>query len=190
VENKARAGVAAGSLVGVVFGLVFIEVNSGALPGSWPLVVRVAGAVVAAVLLAGIVWVARKGEVEDKAPAGGHLGRRYWNIVGLEGLALFGGLVVINGVFRHPEFAVPWIALVVGVHFVFLGQAWQVRLHLWLGVVQSALGLAGFGLAAMGASLATVNLVAGVLSGVALYGAAAAGIVRARPGQRAELDSR
>lgn len=181
MEKQARAGVAAGSLVGVVFGLVFIEVNSGGLPGSWPLVVRVAGAVIAAVLLAGIVWVARKGEVEDKVPAGGYLGRRYWNIVGLEGLALFGGLVVINGVFKHPEFAVPWIALVVGVHFVFLGQAWKIALHRWLGIVQTALGLAGFVLAATGASLATVNLVAGVLSGVALYGAAAAGILQARP---------
>jgi hypothetical protein len=61
VENQARAGVVVGSLVGVLFGLVFIEVNSGGLAGSWPLVVRVAGAVVAAVLLAGVIWVARKG---------------------------------------------------------------------------------------------------------------------------------
>ena len=35
--------------------------------------------------------------------------------------------------------------------------------------------------AAVGASLATVNLVAGVLSGVALYGAVAVAVLRARP---------
>jgi hypothetical protein len=170
-----------GTLVAVVFGLVFIEVNSGGLPGSWPLVARVAGAVVAAVLLAGVVWVARKGEVRGEVPEGGFTGRRYWNIVGVEGLALFGGLMVINGALKQPEFAVPWIALVVGVHFVVLGKAWRIGLHVWLGVVQTVLGLAGFALAATDASLATVNLFAGVLSGVALYVAAAIGIVRARP---------
>jgi hypothetical protein len=184
LENKARAGMVTGSLVAVVFGLVFIEVNSGGLPGSWPLVVRIAGAVLAAVLLAGLVWVARKGEVEETVVSGGFMGRRYWNIVGLEGLALFGGLVVINAALGKPEFAVPWIALVVGVHFVFLGQAWQIDLYKWLGYVQSALGLAGFALAATGAALSTVNLVAGVLSGVALHTTVVIAIVRARPRQR------
>lgn len=170
-----------GSLVAVVFGLVFIEVNSGELPGNWPLIVRVAGAVLAAALLAGLVWVARRGEVEGHVPDGGYLGRRYWNIVGLEGLALFGGLVVINRVFGTPEFVVPWIALVVGVHFVFLGQAWGIDLHKWLGVVQTVLGLAGFALAATGAAVSTVNLVAGVLSGVALYATVVIAIARSRP---------
>ena len=181
MENQARAGMVVGSLVGVAFGLVFIEVNSGSLPANWPLVVRVAGGVVAAVLLAGVLWMARRGEVDGTIPSGGFAGRRYWNIVGLEGLALFGGLVVINGVLARPEFAVPWIALVVGVHFVVLGQAWRIGLYRALGIAQSALGLAGFALAAAGASLATVNLVAGVLSGVALYGAVAVAVLRSRP---------
>jgi hypothetical protein len=181
VDNRLRVGVVVGSLVGVVFGLVFVVVNSGGLPGGWPLVVRVAGAVVAAVLLAGTVWVARRGEVEGEVPSGGFAGRRYWNIVGLEGLALFGGLVLINGVLGQSRYAVPWIAVVVGVHFVLLGQAWRLPLHRWTGVVQTALGLAGFALAAAGAAVATVELVAGVLSGVALFTMVAIGILRSRP---------
>jgi hypothetical protein len=181
VENQARTGMVAGLLVGVVFGLVFIEVNSGGLPGPWPLVVRVAGAVVAAALLVGVVRVARKGRVEGEVPSGGFAGRRYWNIVGLEGLALFGGLVVINGVLGHGEYAVPWIALVVGVHFVALGRAWRIGLFGALGVVQALLGLAGFVLAATGAAVATVNLVAGVLSGVALYATVVVAVLRSRP---------
>jgi hypothetical protein len=114
-------------------------------------------------------------------PSGGFAGRRYWNIVGLEGLALFGGLVVVNGVLGRPEFAVPWIALVVGVHFVVLAQAWRISLYRWLGVVQTVLGLTGFVLAATGAALSTVNLVAGVLSGAALYVTVAVGVLRSRP---------
>lgn len=184
-DDRARMGVVTGSLVGLLFGLVFVEVNSGALPGDWPLVVRVAGAVVAAVLLAGVVWVARRGEPRGEVPAGGFVGRRYWNIVGIEGLALFGGLVVINGVFGQSQYAVPWIALVVGVHFVFLGKAWGIPLHQWVGVAQTVLGVVGFVLAATGAALSTVNLVAGVLSGVALFVMVAAGILQSRPARAA-----
>ncbi|HEX6357475.1 hypothetical protein [Actinophytocola sp.] len=192
MQNHARAGVVAGSLVGVVFGLVFIEVNSGELPGSWPLVVRVAGAVVAAVLLAGLVLVARKGVAEREVPSGGFIGRRYWNIVGIEGLALFGGLALINGVFGRPEFAVPWIALVVGVHFIALAAAWRIPLHRWLGIVQTILGLIGFALAATGAALGTVNLVAGVGSGVALYASVAVGLllIRQEPSRETAPDPR
>jgi hypothetical protein len=170
-----------GSLVGVLFGLVFIEVNSGGLPGNWPLVVRLAGAVVAVALLAGIIWVARNGQVEGEVPSGGFAGRRYWNIVGFEGLALFGGLVLINGVLGRTEYAVPWIALVVGVHFIVLGRAWRISLYAGLGLAQTVLGLAGFVLAATGAAVATVDVVAGVLSGVALYTTVAIGLLKSRP---------
>jgi heme/copper-type cytochrome/quinol oxidase subunit 4 len=83
VENQARAGMVIGSVVGVLFGLVFVEVNSGELPGPWSVVVRVLGVLVAAILLVGIAWVARNGQVEGEVPSGGLAGRRYWNIVGL-----------------------------------------------------------------------------------------------------------
>ena len=181
MEKQARVGMVIGSIVGVVFGLVFIEVNSGELPDPWSLVVRVLGAVVAAVLLLGIVWVARNGQVGGEVPSGGFAGRRYWNIVGFEGLALFGGLVLINGMIGRSEYAVPWIALVVGVHFIVLGTAWRIGLYRSLGVVQTILGLAGFVLAATGATLATIQIVAGVLSGVALYTTVAIALLRSRP---------
>lgn len=180
-DNRARFGMVTGSMVGLVFGLVFIEVNGGGLQGSWPLVGRVAGVVVTAALAAGVFWVARNGNVQGDVPEGGFTGRRYWNIVGFEGLALFGGLVVINAALGEPKFAVPWIALVVAVHFVVLGQAWRIPLYRTLGYVQSLLGVAGFGLAATGATLNTVNVVAGVLSGVALFATVAVAVVRSRP---------
>ncbi len=169
-----------GSIIALVFGTVFVEVNSGGLPGSWPLVVRVAGAVVAVGLLIAVLRAARGG-ADRNVPGAGFADRRYWNIVGVEGLALFGGLAVINAVLGRPEFAVPWIALVVGVHFVVLGQVWRLELFKWLGVVQTVLGVAGFVLAAMGASRTTVEVVAGVLSGVALFATVAAAVFLVRP---------
>jgi hypothetical protein len=67
------------------------------------------------------------------------------------------------------------------VQFIVLARAWRIGLYHWLGVVQTVLGLAGFVLAFGGATLSVVNLVAGVLSGVALYGTVAIGVLRSRP---------
>jgi hypothetical protein len=178
--GRAPSGMVVGSVIALIFGTVFVEVNCGGLPGSWPLAVRIAGVVVAVGLLVAVLRTARGGAAGG-VPGGGFADRRYWNIVGVEGLALFGGLVVINAVFDRPEFAVPWIALVVGVHFVVLGKAWRLDLFTWLGVVQTLLGLAGFVLAGAGASTTTVEVVAGVLSGVALFATVAAAVFRARP---------
>jgi hypothetical protein len=179
VEGRAPAGMVLGSIIALVFGVVFVEVNSGGLPGSWPPVVRVTGAVVAIALLAAVLRTARGGEAAG-VPGGGFADRRYWNIVGVEGLALFGGLAVLNAVLGRPEYAVPWIALVVGVHFVVLGRAWHLTIFTWLGATQTALGAAGFALAATGASTTTVEFVSGVLSGIALFATVAAALLLGR----------
>jgi len=178
--RRAPSGMVIGSVIALVFGTVFVEVNSGGLPGSRPMIVRIAGVVVAVGLLLAVLRAARGG-ADGAVPGGGFADRQYWNIVAGEGLALFGGLVVINAVLGKPEFAVPWIALVVGVHFIVLGRAWRLELFMWLGVVQTVLGVAGFVLAATGASTTTVEVVAGVLSGVALYATVAAAVFLVRP---------
>jgi hypothetical protein len=166
-----------GSLVGTVFGLVFVEVNSGGLPGDWPLIVRIAGAVVALGLLAGIVRTARRAPGAGDQDHRGFADRRYWTIVGIEGIALMGGLFVLNAVFGRPEFAVAWIAVVVGVHFVGLAKLWHMDLYLVLGGVMTALGVLGFVIGATGGSAGTVGVVSGVGSGVALFATVAAGLV-------------
>jgi hypothetical protein len=172
-----RAGVVIGSLVGTVFGLVFVEVNSGGLPGNWPTVVRIAGAVVGVVLLLGILRASRLPGGRPDRDHGGFSDRRYWTIVGIEGFALMGGLFVLNAVFERPEFAVAWIAVVVGVHFVGLAKLWHMDLYLVLGGVMTALGVIGFVIGATGGSAGTVGVVSGVGSGVALFATVAAGLV-------------
>jgi len=49
------AGMVIGSLIATVFGLIFIEVNSGDLPSDRPQGIRITGAVVAAGLLLAIL---------------------------------------------------------------------------------------------------------------------------------------
>lgn len=168
--SRSADGLVTGSLIAVVFGLVFIEVNSGGLAAPWPLVVRLAGVVAAAGLLVALFRSRRSAA----APSGTWFSdRRYWMVVAAEAVALFGGLFVINGVLKHSEIAVAWIAFVVGVHFFGLAAAFRLNRFHVLGAVLTVLGIAGFVLDAAGASAAVIGLVSGVLSGFALFGTVA-----------------
>ncbi|MGA3538674.1 hypothetical protein ACK8GE_05170 [Micromonosporaceae bacterium DT194] len=170
------SGIVVGSMVAITFGAVFVLVNSAGLPGAWPLVIRAAGLVVAVMLLVGLVLVVRQAPPAAFAPAPGYMNRRYWLILALEAVALFGGLAVINNVLHRTAVSVAWVALVVGVHFFGLAWIWRMPLYHWLGAAMTLLGLAGFLVYALGGTAATVGLVAGVGSGVALYAAVGAAL--------------
>ncbi len=160
---------ATGLLIGVVFGLVFVEANSLELHGRWQGLVRAAGAIVAAALFIGIGRARRAAEARGATSGRAHFGRGYWLIVAVEAVALVAGLVVINKVFSDHELTVAWIAVVVGVHFFGLAVIWTARIFLALGTAVALLGVAGFALHAGGASNAAVALVSGICSGVAMY---------------------
>ncbi|MCT2582892.1 hypothetical protein [Actinophytocola gossypii] len=175
-------GLVVGSVVAIAFGLVFVEVNSGGLPGGWPLGIRVGGAVVAVALLVALAFAARRAAAAPDTDHRGFVDQRYWRIVGFEGIALFVGLVLLNGVLDWPQVAVAWIAVVVGVHFVGLAKLWHMDLYLVLGAVMTVLGVAGFVLGAAGTSAATIGLVSGVLSGVALFASVGVALARTAAG--------
>ena len=138
------SGIVVGSMVAITFGVVFVLVNSAGLPGAWPLVIRAAGLVVAVMLLVGLVLVVRQAPPAAFVPAPGYMNRRYWLILALEAVALFGGLAVINNVLHRTAVSVAWVALVVGVHFFGLAWIWRMPLYHWLGAAMTLLGLAGF----------------------------------------------
>jgi hypothetical protein len=167
--GRISQGQAAGAFIPVVFGLVFIEANSGQLQRDWQVVVRLAGALVAVALIIAIAR-ARRAAGSGQAAAGRlAFSRGYWVIVAVEVAALLAGLIVINAVFGVYELSAPWIAFVVGVHFFGLGRIWDAGwLHV-LGAVVAVLGVAGFVLYAVGVPSVVVALVSGVSSGVALY---------------------
>ena len=169
--KQQSAGFVVGSVVAVTFGTVFVLANSGGLPAPWPLVIRVIGLLVAALLVVGLVLAVRSGSSVPPASASSFLDHRYWLIVALEAGALFGGLAVINGVLHGKAVSVAWVALVVGVHFFGLARIWHMPPYYWLGAAMALLSLAGFLIYALGGSAAIVGLVAGVGSGTALYAA-------------------
>ena len=164
------ADVAAGSLIGTGFGLVFIEVNAAHLSGPAVGVTRIAGAVIAVVLIALIAATSRTSGAES--PSGEHaglFGRGYWITVMLEAAALLAGLTVINTVLHRSQVAVAWVALVVGIHFFGLARAWRLPRFTALGAAMTLLGIAGFVLDASGGTQALIALVSGIGSGLALF---------------------
>jgi hypothetical protein len=174
--TQRSAGFVVGSVVAITFGTVFVLVNSAGLPAPWRLVIRVIGLLVAALLIAGLMLVVRRGSSVTRAPTSDFVDRRYWLIVALEAGALFGGLAVVNGVLHRTAVSVAWVALVVGVHFFGLARIWHMPLYHWLGATMTVLGLAGFLVYALGGPAAMVGLVAGVGSGTALYAAVAVAV--------------
>ncbi|MBN9109625.1 MAG: hypothetical protein J0I34_12655 [Pseudonocardia sp.] len=168
-DNAVRSRPGTGLIIGIVFGLVFVIVNSGPLGSPASTVLRIAGVAVAAVLL--FVLQARvRGGTGVGLPRDGGVGftRGYWIVVAIEVVALFGGLMLINGVFGHGEFGVAWVAVVVGLHFVGLGVVWHApSLHV-LGGVLTGLGILGAVLGLATGSAAWIAGVAGVGSGAAL----------------------
>ncbi|HEU0101413.1 MAG TPA: hypothetical protein VFR07_03765 [Mycobacteriales bacterium] len=156
-----------GSLIGAGFGLVFVLVNSGSLPTTVAVAVRVLA--VAAFL---VVLVA----VRRPTPAGGSdtptggFGRPYWLVVAGEVLLIWVGLALLNAPLDTPDAAVAWISCVVGAHFLALAVVWRNRLFHWLGGAMLACGLVGLVLAARGADVGAIKLVSGILPGAILLG--------------------
>jgi hypothetical protein len=171
-EAPPAAGQRLGSLIGAVFGLIYVEANAAPLPAPVALSLRIAGAVAFAAILARLALARRA----PAAPAGG-FGRRYWVIVTLELLAIVSGNALLRGVgLGHA--AVAWVSVVVGVHFVALARVWRLAVLRSLGAALAVCGTAGLAAAVAGAGDAVVSTAGGVLPGALLLVAAAIGTVR------------
>jgi hypothetical protein len=156
-----------GALIGAIAGLVFILINAGALSGWWALAARGAGV---AVFLA-VLWLSvlrRDGETADVPSPSATSWRVYWAMVAFEVVLLPVGVNVLVRL-GHSELTVPWVALVVGVHFLPFARAFGASVFRVLGLVLIALAAVGGCLAVLvGQDAGT--LTAGVGSGVALLG--------------------
>ena len=166
---------ALGSLVGGLGGLAFVLGNAGGLPPGWPWPVRALGLLA----FAAVLWfaVVRVWDVRDTtAPAPAAL--RTYGLSVVVMLLLFPvGSLVLRQVVGRPELTLPWVVLVVGLHF--LPMAWAFR-----APVLRAVGLGLVAVAVLGAVLVLAVgpgwpvAATGVAAGAVLLAAASAG---ARP---------
>lgn len=104
-----------GSWIGVVAGLAFVLVNAGKLAEPWPVIVRAAAVVAAAVV--GLVLVRTPGG-GDAAPPDRRAIRVYGWCVTAMVVAIPIGAALLNGPLGLPKLTVVWVVAVVGAHFL------------------------------------------------------------------------
>lgn len=164
------------SLVGGIFGLIYVLANTQSLPGGVAWALR--GAAIAAFV--GLAVVLRRRAhgpgLDDLNPFGR---RGYRLLVAGEVAALVVGIIVLNGPLNSPRAVIGWVSLVVGVHFIVLASVWAVGFYRALGAVIAACGVAGLILSAGHASTPTIAVVAGIVPGIVLLAAGYRGALAA-----------
>ena len=159
-----------GWLIGGGFGLVYVEVNAGALAAPTAAALRIAGGVAFAGLVA-LLAARRDRGASASGNARGGFGPRFWLVVAAEVAAIVAGSALLNGPLDRPHAVVAWVSVVVGVHFLALAEFWQVSFVRWLGAAITVCGMAGLAAAGLGASSAVIATVGGVLPGALLLAA-------------------
>ena len=159
------AGRQVGALIGAIAGLVFVLINAGAAAGPWAWVLRGLGIVA----FAGVLWVSvlrRERVPADQPPPSASAWRVYWVMVAFEVVLLPVGVKLLVRL-DHPELTVPWVALIVGVHFLPFARAFEAPVFRVLGLVLIGLAVVG-GVLGLRAGADVATLVAGIGSGIAL----------------------
>ncbi|MEO6471775.1 MAG: hypothetical protein ABIR57_07770 [Aeromicrobium sp.] len=173
--------VTAGHVIGGSFGMAFVIANTPSLPQMLRTILIVAAV---ATMVLTVVCFGRgisNGTVVRPENGNESFGRRYWGVVLIEAVALFGGLALLNR--WEPSANVAWIALVVGIHFFALAKLWvsgsqEIAL---IAFAMTALGVIGLAIAFSSDSRDAVAVVAGVGSGAVLLSSSLAGSIRSLP---------
>lgn len=177
-ENSASPGRGLGSLIAAIFGLIYIEVNAGALPAVLALVLRLGGAVASLVVLIGLSRDARPPVTGDARGAG--FTGRYWLVVACEAAGIVIGSAILRAVGLGSA-TVAWVSVVVGIHFVALAAVWRLSLFRRLGAGIALCGAVAIGAAAAGAGDGWVAGIGAVLPGALLLWAATRRATSAAP---------
>jgi hypothetical protein len=160
-----------GALVGAVGGLLFVLLNANVLPSPWSAVVVVVGVLLFVLIVRLVLRTppdpAAYRPVERQMQA-------LWITIGLEVVALVGGAFVLVTVLDAPAAALPWISLVLGVHWLVFYRVFVQDVFLWLGWLVGMCGVVGLmaALAKVGAEQAP-TVVGGLLPGAIMLGAVA-----------------
>lgn len=167
-----------GSLIGGIFGLIYVEVNAGSLPGPWGTALRIAAGMAGAGLAVLLALSLGARPPERPGDRGGFRGS-YWLVVAGEAAAIPAGAALLNGPAGLPRAVVAWVSVVVGVHFLILARIWRLPLFRLLGAGIAVCGAAGLIAAAAGAAPAVAAGIGGVLPGVLLLTASYVGATAA-----------
>lgn len=174
---RTAEGAEIGALIGGVFGLLFLIINSSSFSSLGRTLVMATGIIafgtIAVIAVRSLVRLRAERRqtmsAEDREPGRRReppFGREYWIIVLIEAIALFAGARVLSSL-GHPELGVAWVAFVVGTHFYALGYVFKLNRFHVLATVVTLCGIGGF-IAFFAAAPAFIPVISGVISGFVL----------------------
>ena len=165
---KPRNGASIGALVGAVGGLLFVVINAGPLGSPWTAPVIVLGVLA----FAFVVWdILRVPEDPDLVQPDSRQLQAFGITVGLEVLAIVGGAQLLIRVADKPEASLPWVAVVLGVHWLVFHRVFGREIFVWLGWLTLGCGVTGLMVALTDVGEPwTVPLISGVLTGAVMLG--------------------
>jgi hypothetical protein len=162
-------GARVGALIGAVGGLAFILFNSWPLGDVWSNVA----------IVLGVIWflwdlfaIWRVPDDPDAFRPDARQMQAFWIVVALEVLLIIGGTQLIIRVLDMPSASVPWVATVLGVHWLAFRLVFQQDVFLWLGWFTLTCGLVGLMVAFTGLGGPEATAIAsGLVVGVVILGA-------------------
>ncbi len=167
-----------GALIGAVGGALFLAINASAVPEPWPAYVRGAGVV--SFLL--VVWLVLRvpDDPHAYAPDARQL-QAFWITVALEVVAIVGGAQLFIRVFDRPAATLPWVAIVLGVHWLVFHVVFARDVFVWLGWLTLTCGVVGMLVALTQAGPPeSVAIVSGLFTGVVMLGCVGVDAARTR----------
>jgi hypothetical protein len=161
-----------GITIAAIFGVGWAQWAASGLGGVVGVIVRIVSVVLAVVL---IVAAARRARQAPRTTRSLFSSRTYWIVVAVEVVLLFVGAFLLQTL-ALPVFVAPWIAFIVGVHFLMFGRFFQ-RSFYWVGGAIVVAGIVGFALGIVGLGANAVVAVTGLVVAAVLFLAAARGLL-------------
>jgi hypothetical protein len=165
-------GARVGAIIGAVGGLAFLLVNSWPFPEPYRSVITVA----VVLWFLWTVWeVLRVPDDPDAVRPDARQLRTFWIVVAVEVVLIVGGAQLFIRVLDNPSASLPWIATVLGVHWLVFRSVFREDVFLWLGTLTLTCGLTGLLVALTGVAeentAAAIAIASGFLVGVVMLGA-------------------
>lgn len=175
--NVIDRDVLVGSAIAGGFGIGWAFWGASGLSGSIATVVRIAGMVIGAVVIAGALFRSSAAVAVRSASGSGSRSmfrsRGYLVSVAVEVIALVAGNAAL-GASGHNKYVAVWTALVVGAHFIGFGRLFS-RLFYWVGGAFIVAAIVGGAAGASAGTKQAVDASTGLIAAGSLFAAGAAG---------------
>jgi hypothetical protein len=162
-------GARVGALIGAVGGVLFVVLNAWPLGEPWT---NVAIGIGVAWFLWDLRAIMRVPEDPDAVRPDARQMQAFWIVVALEVILIIGGTQLAIRVLEIPSASLPWVATVLGVHWLVFRMVFRQEVFLWLGCFTLTCGVVGLMVALTGVAgsdgLAATAIASGLIVGAVM----------------------